>query len=653
MEPDTVKAIAPIATPFIAAVVDIFVKPKLEKLHRFLRENKHKIILATRAKFEEYLVRSYHRHSFIPVLIFQNQQRKLDDLYVPLTLRYAARDKYVSYLVDSFRTDFLPQHERVIVRDTAGMGKSTILKKLFLACLESHHGVPIFIELRKLKPNETIVTFIKNELNPINKDLDDDLILDLIQQGDFVFFLDGYDEIAEDDRSSVTAELHDFLSKAVNNTFIMTSRPSPSLASFPSFTEFEIQPLRPNEAYQLLHRYDPVGSVATQIVKKLEESELPGVQEFLTNPLLVSLLFKCYDYKHTIPLKRHIFYRQVFDALFESHDLTKEAWSVRDKASGLDSDSFHAVMRAFAWTTLRRGIEYSKDELLSYLRSAKKYVAMSFSETDLMSDLLQSVPLFTRDGNYYRWTHKSIQDYFASQFIWLDTGERRQEVLRKLSAKSFDGKYSNVLELYFDVDRVTFERTLIFEAVGDYVQHARDLRVPESFNKRQRDFLVSFAYFGTFYVLPAKITSRAGLGSDGFAEWELVQRTLSEYAVLAPEHRPHHRHKWSDGSEFAAYLPNDFAGRKSLVEFEPSIWATEHVSPRKDPEQLVNPELCVLSKFQTKLSEVERSIPFLVSGVESFNFDSDKYLSLENCEAFLSRIKTDMVASKEHDFFSN
>lgn len=55
------------------------------------------------------------------------------------------------------------------------------------------------------------------------------------------------------------------------------------------------------------------------------------INEFLKNPLLVSLLFAAFDFKQTIPLKKHIFYRQVFDAYFDSHDLSKGDSYVHEK----------------------------------------------------------------------------------------------------------------------------------------------------------------------------------------------------------------------------------------------------------------------------------------------------------------------------------
>jgi predicted NACHT family NTPase len=110
------------------------------------------------------------------------------------------------------------------------MGKSTLLKFLCLSCIKNNRGIPVFIELRKLKNDESVFQYIYNELNPLDDELDKTFILQLIKQGDFVFFLDGYDEIPFSQRNLVTQNLQEFISKADKNVFLLSSRPETSLA---------------------------------------------------------------------------------------------------------------------------------------------------------------------------------------------------------------------------------------------------------------------------------------------------------------------------------------------------------------------------------------------------------------------------------------
>ncbi len=390
---ETIKAISVIAKPFIEPIVQIWLKPKLEQLYKESGLEKKVLKHVFENSFEEYLTRSYRKNAILNTIVFQNQQKKIHDLYLPLTLKKAGGEE--TFLIDHYRDDLVPEYRRVLISDTAGMGKSTVMKWLFLSCIEENKGIPIFIELRKLSKKRGILDEILNELNAIDKEIDADFVLRLIRKGDFIFFLDGYDEIPNKDREAVTRDLQDFISKAGDNYFVLASRPESALAAFGDFQQFNIQPLEVEEAFELIKKYDADDTIAEELIKKIEGKVLEDLREFLSNPLLVSLLYKAYSYKPTIPFKKHIFYRQVYDALFESHDLTKGGAFVREKYSGLDIEDFHRVMRAFGFTSVKSGkVEYDKDELLKLIRSLKNLCpGISFSPAKLLSDLIVTVPL--------------------------------------------------------------------------------------------------------------------------------------------------------------------------------------------------------------------------------------------------------------------
>lgn len=468
---EIIKTVTPIAAPFVAAIVETFVKPKLQKLSKFLKKEEASGIISLEAKFQEYLERTYEHHSYINVLAFQNQQKKLSDIYIPLTI--INENNNATFLLNEYKNEFIPKYKKVLISDTAGMGKSTLMRYLFLSSIEKNKGIPIFIEMRKLKGDVSIFNYILNELNPIENEFDEDFIRRLIKEGNFILFFDGYDEIPLSQRDEVVLNLYDFISKAGNNLFIVTSRPESSLASFPDFMNFNIEPLELEQSFELLKKYDNSGEISAEIISKLEGDMLESIEEFLTNPLLVSLLFKSYEYKRKIPLKKHLFYRQVFDSLYESHDLTKNPPLIRPKFSNLEIDDFHRVLRALGFITLKLGeIEYDKDKLLSLLKQSKeRCIGLNFKESDFLKDLLSTVPVFNRDGNYYKWSHKSLQDYFAAQFIWHDSDENKTDILRKLVRSEENFTYFNVLDLYYDIDYKTFRHAIIYDLLSTLINH--------------------------------------------------------------------------------------------------------------------------------------------------------------------------------------
>lgn len=476
MDLTTAKDIATIAAPFSGAIVNSFLKPALDEFAELFKRGKKDLAHLVANKFDNYLIRSYEKQWYIKTLVFQNRQIPLNNIYIPLTV--VNFDSGETIKVDSYPTKLLPANNKILLVDTAGMGKSTLSKYLFLKSIEEGNGIPVFLELRQLKFGKSIVDLIHDDISGIDEVFDKDFLLKLIAKGDFIFFFDGFDEIPLKEREYATQHLQDFIAKASKNKFLLTSRQDAALVSFADFQRFVINPLRQHEAFALLARLDTIGGgissgeTATSLIEKLkQEHHNANLKSFLFNPLLVSLLYKAYDFKPTLPMRVDMFYRQVYEALFENHDLSKGGAFVRDKKSNLNIDDFSRVLRVLAIRTVGLGkVEYSLDELLGYINEAKnKCLGISFAESDFVKDLTGSVPLFVVDGLYYRWSHKSFQEYFAALFIAQDTKEQAGIYLKRFVDSKEQQRFTNILELYYDLDITTFNRTVTKELINDFV----------------------------------------------------------------------------------------------------------------------------------------------------------------------------------------
>jgi len=472
---DTYVKVAGVAAPLTKILIDTFITPKLKTLAVQWKRSNKLIDHSFENKLADYLINSYKKYSILNTIIFNNQGRLLKELYVPLEVISGA-DSAAKFIIDDYNDSFLPVYKKVLITDTAGMGKSTILKRMFLSIIDESKGIPILIELRRLSQEKGIVEEIIEQIKAINEEVRKEFVLDLINRGDFIFLLDGFDEIPIDRRQQVTNEVQSFISKASNNLFILTSRPEGALLSFGDFEEFSVRPLKQDEAFLLLRKYDRTHTLSPLLIKKIQELSLHNIQEFLTNPLLVSLLYTAFEHKQTIPFKKHIFYRQVYDALFESHDLTKGDSFIRPKFSSLDIDDFHKVLRYLGYVCLTKDkIEFTKDEILTILKEAKLFVVgFTFKESDFLKDLVNTVPLFTIDGIYYKWAHKSLQEYFAAQFIYLDAKERQKEILTKLSGHEDNQRFLNLFDLYYSIDYKSFKETIIYKLLLDYREYIKE-----------------------------------------------------------------------------------------------------------------------------------------------------------------------------------
>ena len=466
--------IAVAAKSLVEGFIKNYALPKLSKLaHSISKEGKAYLSLNSNA-FIAYYKRAYNNYSIINTLAFKERVKKLKDIYIPLTI-YPVDNKKEKKLtkIEGYPKELLDKYGRILITDTAGMGKSTLMKRMFLDVIDGQFGIPIFIELRRLNENNDILNEVAIQLGGLNDGFDKGILETLLVDGEFIFFFDGYDEISSSNKAFVTRNIQDFVAKAPNNKYILTSRPEEELACFGEFQEFRIRELKKVESYDLLRKYDISGKTSRLLISKLETGNYSMINEFLKNPLLVSLLFAAFDFKQTIPLKKHIFYRQVFDAYFDSHDLSKGDSDVHEKKSNLDLDDFDKVMRKIGYECLRKQkIEFEKDELLNIIDSAKSgFSNLKFASTSLLGDLLKAVPLFCQDGMYYKWVHKSLQEYFAAEFIYKDSKNNQDAILTALYKSKKIDLYINLLDLYFDIDPVGFQKNIVKPLLESYVEY--------------------------------------------------------------------------------------------------------------------------------------------------------------------------------------
>lgn len=461
-----------IAFEITKASIGALVKPAIGAVFSGLKSLASSTISSFGERFADYATIQAERHSKLNTIVL-GHQKLLHDLYIPLTLITGDKSsknssEQKSILIDRLRTELLPKEDRILITDTAGMGKSTLSKFLFLQSLRAGFAVPIFLELRHLSIQTTALALIQRQLNtaPISEDepkFAKRQVERVFHKGGLLIIFDGYDEIPFKDREAVTSDLKDFIAKYPKNYFIITSRPETGLLAFPAFKRFNIRSLNKDESFALIRKYDAGGGRAEQLISKLDGKDFKAVQEFLKNPLLTSLLYRSFEYKQSVAIKKHVFYRQVFDALFEWHDATKDGYNTREKRSGLDMDTFHRVLRIVGFVSIMKGqVEGDTDTILSWIRSAKEVCSnCRFAESDFLDDLVRAVPIFAKDGDYYRWSHKSLAEYFAAQYICTEGKAQQGQLLTAFTENGKGSRFANVLDQIYDIDIIAFRTHLV------------------------------------------------------------------------------------------------------------------------------------------------------------------------------------------------
>ena len=400
-----------------------------------------------------------------------DNKRELKDIYVPLTLisekkLLGAREKVV---VDGMPVEFDSDTKRILIVDRAGMGKSTLIKRMFVDVCEKGDKLPIYIELRRITTEDTLIQYIEEVLSLVPQGKEK-LIEDL-KDGNIVLFFDGFDEVRSENRHKIRTGIMDFVDNYQNCTTIITSRPEDTFQDFVGFNTYTINPLTINESYILLKKHDTTEPISDQLIKKLNLRENNGIKEYLKTPLLVSLLYSAFNYKHTIPLKKHLFYDQVFDAFFERHDLTKDGGYVHEKLSKLDSDQFERVLRLLGFDCMKsQSVEFERLELEHIIDRSKRFMPdLQYKTSCFVDDLLHSVPLFCKDGAFLKWVHKSMQEYFAAKFVYRDTKVEQDKMLTTIYNSQKLPSYFNMLDIYYDIDNYGFQKNITLPLLQEFV----------------------------------------------------------------------------------------------------------------------------------------------------------------------------------------
>lgn len=466
--------LATAATTAIQQIIGQKVIPALTNLAKSVKMDFLKNVEPMGTHFEQYLRRTYESLSILNTLVFRNEQKRLRDLYIPLTLvkedaKYRHSESGIK--INGYPKDLIIKYKRVLITDTAGMGKSTMTKIMFLSAIDEEAGIPFYVELRKLSAKHLVLDEIRDQLGSLTEEFDDSLMRSFFQSGGFIIFFDGFDEISLPERKVVTEDIKRFIEKAPDNYYIMTSRFEQALSGFGDFYSLGIRPLKKEEAFSLLKKYDSGGNTSQHLIEVLKSGMSEKINSFLQNPLLVSLLFIGFDYKPEIPLKIHLFYNQVFEAYFNRHDLSKDSVYIHEKQSGLDMADFEKMLRAIGYICLKlNSLEYSRTDLLDIIEKARKLSCISLVSSEaMMHDLLHAVPLLCQDGINYKWVHRSMQEYFAADFINRDSGIKKSAILNALIQSSHIDSYMNLLELYGDLDSETFLRIIVLPVLDNFI----------------------------------------------------------------------------------------------------------------------------------------------------------------------------------------
>ena len=189
---------------------------------------------------------------------------------------------------------------------------------------------------------------------------------------------------------------------------------------------------------------------------------------------------------------------------------------------------FKKVLRYLGFKCLKRQFqtEFSKSELSRILEEIQdEYSGQKFVCEDFIKDIVTAVPLFVKDGMYYRWIHKSMQEYFAALFIHEDARNSQKAILEKMLQSRWMVQYMNLFDIYYDIDFEGFRDTVLYKIVTDYLDYYQKnfAQVPGITGQSVKERLeITYKSKAIFAFLPLETKDMADI-------WKLMPDGRTQY----------------------------------------------------------------------------------------------------------------------------
>lgn len=431
---------------FTAKVVAEVINKQIESLMDciFLKDVEKDTEKMFKKKIKEYVESKILEYSYLVPLAL-DEQIELKKIYYPLTLSYVTKAKK-NIVIDKFKFEIFEESSRIIIEDSAGMGKTTLLRYMYLDFLKQKHNyIPIFLELRSLNDEIDLEENILNTLK-IDKNYREKVL-----KQDFLIFLDGFDEVKN--KENILKIIKEFSNFNDNNLYIITTRKEQSLNSLSNYVKMKILELEVDSGVRLLKNYIQDLEFFSQLEK--EKNEL---KDFLSTPLLATLIYKAYKHGKSIPKTKSALYEQVYEALYSDHDICSKNGFRREII--LNKNNFQKLLAYFSFDNFKNiDGTFQKFELIEKFLKVSEKLNFNINLELLVTNLIKDVPLFLESGRDYFWKHKSMQEFFIAIYIMFYSNNKENYIEALMRSENRES-YLNILEFIYSYDNSLYKRIL-------------------------------------------------------------------------------------------------------------------------------------------------------------------------------------------------
>ena len=241
--------------------------------------------------------------------------------------------------------------------------------------------------------------------------------------------MDGYDELYSENQKEFFKKLNDFCDKYPENHYILSSRPysESEFIEFQRFTVLKAVPFTKEQAISLITKIEyPDEELKNKFICDLETGLYDRHKSFASNPLLLNIMLSTYNDYAEIPQKLHLFYYQAFDTMLSKHDATK---SYRRKMlSDLSSDTFKECFAIFCFLTYQKAkTEFTFPEIEEIFKKFPPRIKKILNIGNFIHDLENCLCVLYKEGNRYKFSHRSFQEYFVAYFLNIQTDSKMRD----------------------------------------------------------------------------------------------------------------------------------------------------------------------------------------------------------------------------------
>ena len=457
-----------LASKFMNAIFDEYLSPLISKIANKLKITYNEVKIDLEIPFQAYLTNSYEKYSKIKTIIYGIEPKKLYDFFeIPFL-------KKGSDIIKPTTTKILTDLSKfLIIEGSGGIGKSTLMKHLFLSELKLKDYIPIFTELKDFNEEGhlDLEKLLLKKLNQFHNTFQEEYLDYALQSGCFLFLLDGYDELYSENQKEFFKKLNDFCDKYPENHYILSSRPysESEFIEFQRFTVLKAVPFTKEQAISLITKIEyPDEELKNKFIRDLDSGLYDRHKSFASNPLLLNIMLSTYNDYAEIPQKLHLFYYQAFDTMLSKHDATK---SYRRKMlSDLSSDTFKECFAIFCFLTYQKAkTEFTFPEIEEIFKKFPPRIKNVLNIGDFIDDLGNALCVLYREGNRYKFTHRSFQEYFVAYFLNIQTDSKMRDYsFLLIESGKFSTSADSVFPMLEDMSTQRFNNNILIPLLNKF-----------------------------------------------------------------------------------------------------------------------------------------------------------------------------------------